>query len=228
MLDSVIITAGAQRSCLSVQVLLLKWVAVGVNVKARHFASPSNNTNAAKQEGHSLGSPDSLHANHYNIKSQLKGTINKLACLLIVPCYCGSSARSSGARCSVNTDRSWSVSLFLLLSLFLQEVGPNSSGDVRGLCQQDTGSRTSPPIHPSALDDGAASVLRHGDEEPGAQRAALTSHSGRHLYFVSVPFVFGYRQEPCRNSRCYGWTRRPPLCLKSAALKHEPAKTAAG
>lgn len=44
-------------------------------------------------------------------------------------------------------------------------------------------------MHPTALDYGAASLLRHSDEEPGAQRAALTSHSGEHLPFVSVPFV---------------------------------------
>lgn len=62
-----------------------------------------------------------------------------------------------------------------LHSLPLQAVGPNSSGDVRGLRQQDAWARTVPPIHTTALDHGASSILRHGDEEPRARRGALNS-----------------------------------------------------
>lgn len=72
----------------------------------------------------------------------------------------------------------------LSYSLSLQEVGPNSSWDVRGLCQQETGAWTPPPIHPTTLDYGAASILWHSDEEPGAQWAALTSHPGGHTFCV--------------------------------------------
>jgi len=60
------------------------------------------------------------------------------------------------------------------LTSCLQEVGPNSSGDVSWLCRQDTGPWALPAVHPAALDHGAASVLWHSDEEPRAQRAALT------------------------------------------------------
>lgn len=110
------------------------------------------------------------------------------------------------------------------LSLSLQEVGPNPSGDVRGLCQQDTGAWILPPIHPTALDYGAAAILWHSDEEPGAQGGALTSQSGGHLYFGSVPYEFGSQREPWTNSRCYGWTRWPHLCLKNSRPepKHKP------
>lgn len=123
---------------------------------------------------------------------------------------------SYNVMCVGITESSWSVIwrestkiAFIIVSL--QKVGQNSSGDVRRLCQQKPGAWTVSPFHPTTLDHGASSILRHSDEEPGAQRAALTS-AGR-LYFMSVPFVFDSEWEPAWTC-CTG----PFLCLKIAAL----------
>lgn len=133
-------------------------------------------------------------------------------------CYVTRWNENTEKNWSINTDKSTLQIASFVLSLSLQEVGPNTSGDVRGLRQQDTGAWTFPPIHPTALDYGAASILWHSDEEPAAQRAALTSHPVGCIYLMPVPFVFGSQREPWTNSRCYGWTRWSLLCLKTAVL----------
>lgn len=81
--------------------------------------------------------------------------------------------------------------LSVSLSASFQEVGPNTAGDVGGIRQQGPPrSRLVPALHAAALDHGAASVVRHGHEEPAARRAALALSPRIVPFFFCFVFFF--------------------------------------